>query len=305
MCRFWECENEIWKDIDNSEIGGSNEADYDKYKVDIQSKLFSTNAIQCSFQPKDITLQLIENESAQKIDIMLGGGRASWLPQNDTKPKWDYDTYDWNCNRRDKRNLIKEWQNNTGGVYVENRDQLMALDMTEEKVLGIFSNSYVYWDHEVNETNNIPRLKDMAEQTVKFLQAKSDDNGYFVMIEAGRIDAAHHNGQATTALSETVAFDAAIEAVMALVDTDDTLVLVTADHAHTMSIGGYTSRFHDITGVIDDHNDFNDDAEDGQSMTILSYGNGPGFMEMKAKKAGNWTDIDRVPMDRSSKADYR
>ena len=72
----------------------------------------------------------------------------------------------------------------------------------------------------------MPRLEDMATQAVKFLQTKSeaDDTGYFIMIEAGRIDQAHHNGHATTALSETVAFDKAIDAVMKLLNrTDDTL----------------------------------------------------------------------------------
>ena len=53
----------------------------------------------------------------------------------------------------------------------------------------------------------------MATQAVKFLQHKSGDAGYFVMIEAGRIDQAHHNGEATKALSETLAFDKAIEEV--------------------------------------------------------------------------------------------
>ena len=57
-----------------------------------------TQRYEVSFQPKDITLQLIENESGQKIDVMMGEGRAIWLPEKDTK--WDYDTYDWNCNRR-------------------------------------------------------------------------------------------------------------------------------------------------------------------------------------------------------------
>ena len=93
------------------------------------------------------------------------------------------------------------------------------------------------------------------------------------MIEAGRIDAAHHNGEATKALSETLAFDKAIEEVMKLVNTEDTLVIVTADHAHTMSIGGYTGRFHDITGVVEDPRGGDDgDAADGESFTILSYG---------------------------------
>ena len=66
----------------------------------------------------------------------------------------------------------------------------------------------------------------MATQAVKFLKTKAeaDDTGYFVMIEAGRIDQAHHNGKAATALSETVAFDKAIDAVMKLIErTDDTL----------------------------------------------------------------------------------
>ena len=47
--------------------------------------------------------------------------------------------------------------NQTGGKYVENREELMGLDYSEDSVLGIFSNSYVYWDNEVNDTNNIPR----------------------------------------------------------------------------------------------------------------------------------------------------
>ena len=66
----------------------------------------------------------------------------------------------------------------------------------------------------------------MATQAVKFLKTKAeaDDTGYFVMIEAGRIDQAHHNGKVATALSETVAFDKAIDAVMKLIErTDDTL----------------------------------------------------------------------------------
>ena len=58
---------------------------------------------------------------------------------------------------------------------------------------------------------------------------------------------------------------------MKLVSTEDTLVIVTADHAHTMSIGGYTGRFHDITGVVEDPNG-DSNAADGGSLTILSYG---------------------------------
>ena len=36
-------------------------------------------------QPDDITKQLVESEAGKKIDIMLGGGRASWLPREDAE----------------------------------------------------------------------------------------------------------------------------------------------------------------------------------------------------------------------------
>ena len=45
--------------------------------------------------------------------------------------------------------------------------------MEAAAVLGIFSNSYLYWDHEVNETNNRPRLEELATQAVTFLKTKA------------------------------------------------------------------------------------------------------------------------------------
>jgi len=275
--RFWECEKEIWDDINE---GNTNQDEYETYN------------------PPDIAQQLMEFESAKKIDVMFGGGRASFLPKNDDDTRWDYDNYDWDCYRLDGRNLIDEWKgNNTNGKYVENKDQLNALTMKEDKVLGIFSNSYVYWDHEVEENSNNVTLEMMASKAVQFLQAKDDGNGYFIMIEAGRIDQAHHNGRATAALSETVALDKAVASVMDLLDargeTDETLVLVTADHSHTMTIGGYTGRFHDITANVEDPNGFENLADDGNSLSILSYGNGPGFKQMNTTGDGTWEKIKR------------
>merc|ERR1712130_1710 len=105
-------------------------------------------------------------------------------------------------------------------------------------------------------------------------------------IEGGRIDAAHHNGHAVRALSETLAFDKAIEEVLKLVDQKETLVLVTADHAHTMSIGGYTHRELNITGS-------NAGDEDDGKMSILSYGNGPGFRNLMTDGTGDYNQINR------------
>merc|ERR1719431_14555 len=284
VSRFWECENDWMKDVEEGKI---NQDDID------------------TFKPSDITRQLVESEAGKKIDIMLGGGRAAWLPRDELR--WDYDSDDWNCTRWDGRNLIQEWKgNHTGGVYIENRTELMGLDMEHwDSVLGIFTHTYVTWDDLVNDTNEKPHLVDMASQAVKFLQEKGDDRGYFLMIEGGKIDQAHHNGKAVRALSETLAFDKAVEEVLNLVDLEDTLVIVTADHAHTMSIGGYVGRNIDITGVVVEGDGTLPLGEDGETFTVLSYGNGPGYMQYNGTGEGNYTQIDRHPMARNGLADVQ
>lgn len=59
---------------------------------------------------------------------------------------------------------------------------------------------------------------------------------------------AHHEGRAKFALEETYQFDLAISAALELTDRQDTLIVVTADHAHTMSINGYPIRGNPILG---------------------------------------------------------
>lgn len=67
------------------------------------------------------------------------------------------------------------------------------------------------------------------------------------MVESALIDLAHHIGMAAAALDETLALEEALEAVLSVVSLEDTLVVVTADHAHTLAITGYQERGTDIT----------------------------------------------------------
>ena len=54
--------------------------------------------------------------------------------------------------------------------------------------------------------------------------------------------------KAVKALHETMAFDKAIERALEMVDLKNTLVIVTADHSHVMTMAGYPSRGADIRG---------------------------------------------------------
>ena len=71
------------------------------------------------------------------------------------------------------------------------------------------------------------------------------------MVENDFIDHAHHNNRATGALLETIVLDEAVEMAMTMVNTEETLIIVTADHSHTMTMGGNQKRGSDIRGTVD------------------------------------------------------
>lgn len=67
--------------------------------------------------------------------------------------------------------------------------------------------------------------------------------------KGGRIDHGHHSAQAFKALDETVEFSNAVKRAVEMTNRDDTLIVVTSDHAHTMSISGYPDRGNPILGL--------------------------------------------------------
>ena len=71
----------------------------------------------------------------------------------------------------------------------------------------------------------------------------------FVIVSGGRIDHGHHLCNAKRALEDTVAFDEAIRRALDMTNDQDTLIVVTADHSHTFTLGGYTPRGNDILGT--------------------------------------------------------
>ena len=104
-----------------------------------------------------------------------------------------------------------------------------------------------------------------------------EDRGFVLVVEGGRIDHAHHQGNAWRALTDTIAFSDAVRAALALVDLDDTLVVVTADHSHVLTFAGYPARGNPILGLV--RGPDGEPARDalGLPFTTLSYANGPGY----------------------------
>lgn len=65
----------------------------------------------------------------------------------------------------------------------------------------------------------------------------------------GRIDHGHHTTRAALALEETLEFDTAVAETVQRIGTKDSLIVVTADHSHTMSMAGYQTRGKNILGA--------------------------------------------------------
>ncbi|RWS19502.1 alkaline phosphatase-like protein, partial [Leptotrombidium deliense] len=107
----------------------------------------------------------------------------------------------------------------------------------------------------------------MVEKSICIL--RKNNNGFFMFVEGGRIDHAHHVNQAKKALDETYQFNKAIEKALAMVNTSETLIIVAADHSHSLTINGYQHSGGDILG-----------STFGNYTTLL-YGNGPGYYRDK------------------------
>lgn len=65
-------------------------------------------------------------------------------------------------------------------------------------------------------------------------------------VEGGMIDQTHHRGHARQALDETIAFSDAIQKALDMTDLQNTLLIVTSDHSHSLMFTGYPDRGADV-----------------------------------------------------------
>ena len=82
-----------------------------------------------------------------------------------------------------------------------------------------------------------PSLEDMTRAASRVLNTKEE--GFVVFIEARPIDHGHHGNKAWEALEEALQLDQAVTAALELVNTDETLIIVTADNSHAMTLNSY------------------------------------------------------------------
>lgn len=212
------------------------------------------------------------------IDVAFGGGRRHFLPADAAFNSRDASS-EVEGDRTDGRNLIAEWRERypDGSVVFDQRG-FDAIDPTDDgPVLGLFSESHMRYENDrLNDPSGEPSLPEMTRKAIEILEAR-ESNGFFLMVEAGRIDHAHHAGNAFNALNETRTLSDAVAVARAMTREDETLILVTADHGHVLSMAGYAPRGNPILGLARDGDNQPILANDGLPYTTLSYANGPGM----------------------------
>nr|XP_039255969.1 alkaline phosphatase-like isoform X2 [Styela clava] len=88
-------------------------------------------------------------------------------------------------------------------------------------------------------------------------------------------DHGHHDSSAIEVLHDMVAFDDAVDKATEMTTELDTLIVVTADHSHTMSLGGYALRGTSVFGLADQ---IEVEMIDTKPATSILYGDGPGYL---------------------------
>ena len=149
-----------------------------------------------------------------ELDVILGGGARHFMPRTRTGAS-SYETIvDRNGtaiidpatglaatlkgNRADDVDLVGYAVSQRNYGYVNSRDALNNLNLSQygvggKKLLGLFNSSHVNYEQD-RQTGAAwePSLAEMTHMAIEVLKAKSNGKGFFLMVEAGRIDHLEH-----------------------------------------------------------------------------------------------------------------
>lgn len=187
------------------------------------------------------------------VEVLLGGGREFFLPAASAGG----------------RDLVAELRA-AGYTYVEDAAGLSGAAGAAEKLLGLFADSHMAFEADRVASESVqPSLAAMTRSALQVL--RRNPRGFFLMVEGGRIDHAHHYNNGRRAIADVLAFDDALATALEQGTARD-VIFVTADHDHTMVIAGYPSIDSDV---------FTEAGVDayGVPYTAILYANGPSALQ--------------------------
>ena len=259
------------------------ESDTDQASTALQGGTNCTSLTQFTQRVPDIAYQLVNPANSAvkaQLKVALGGGRTKFFGTDRT----DDENTDKKGEHTDKLNLTQQWVNDRSNAkYVFNNDGFNAATAANtDFLLGLFERSHMQYEADRSTAGTgEPSLADMTKKAIEILS--KNKKGFFLQVEGGRIDHAHHAGNASRALTDALAFSDAVEQALKQVDPKDTLIIVTADHSHTFTMGGYSHRGNKILGLVREVPTVDGTAPTnaldtyGKPYTTLGYYNGDGY----------------------------
>ncbi len=175
------------------------------------------------------------------IDVLMGGAGAYWRP---------FDAGKRPRGRPDGRELVGDLRAQ-GYTFVTDLTAMNAAPFAAgSRLIGLFDfgDEQGHMSYELDRDPN--REPSLAQMTAKALELLSKHpNGYLLVVEGGRIAHALHANHARRALAETIAFDDAVKVALEKADLGRTLIVVTSDHDHTMTLIGGSRRGSEVFGL--------------------------------------------------------
>ena len=158
----------------------------------------------------------------------------------------DYDFYaggDAKCTTEQRNDLYARAEKQ-GYTIARGYDDYKAKAGKAEKMMLYQKGVAEEVPYAIDRTSEDITLAQITKAGIDFLSKKNDD-GFFLMVEGGKIDYASHRDDAATLIHEMLDFNAAIEEAYEFYKNhkDETLIIVTADHETGGIVLGYTGDY--------------------------------------------------------------
>jgi len=245
---------------------------------------------------RDEKAAIVQSFLDVKPEVILGGGSAYFIPKSVTGSK-----------RKDETNYVDLFQK-AGYALSTNATELRdVMAKKPSRVLGLFHPSNMdgrldrtIWKNAntVPQFSDQPDLTDLAQSALDILSKNKE--GFFLMVEAGLVDKFAHPMDWERSVYDTIMFDKVVEIAQNFAKTHpDTLIIVTGDHTHSISVygavddtlPGKTQRDKVVTGAKAGFPNYVDADKDGYPddpfpthRLAIGWGNHPDYWETFSPK---------------------
>lgn len=181
----------------------------------------------------DIAIDMLDSG----VDFIAGGGYRHFVP-NDWK---------WGKSKRtDDKNLLQSFYNMGYKTFVTENDTAAFRNYQpkgKDKVIAALTYSHLPYEVDRRSNNSTPSLAELTQKGIDVLSKY--DNGFFMMVEGGRIDHAAHANDPAGVINDVLAFDDAVNVAYDFYKKypEETLIVVVGDH-ETGGLGlGFSTNY--------------------------------------------------------------